>query len=174
LRTLALFFALAAGAAESDILFDAARKGDVTRIRAALDNGVPVDAKWRYGQTALFIAAFHGHTDAAKLLVERGADVNVTDTFYSFTALNAAAQKDNVAIVNLLLDKGAAGGDGLLKAAAGTGKTEMVKSLLARPGWKPEVLSDALSAADSRKHVEITKLLKEAGAKPRALVQEAK
>ena len=37
--------------------FEAARKGDTAALKAHLDKGVAVDSKWRYDQTALFIAA---------------------------------------------------------------------------------------------------------------------
>ena len=39
-----------------------------------------MNAKFRYGATALFKAAERGHTDIAKLLLARGADVTVKDT----------------------------------------------------------------------------------------------
>ena len=33
----------------------------------------------QYGRTALMVAAYNGHTDIARLLLERGADVNLVD-----------------------------------------------------------------------------------------------
>jgi hypothetical protein len=150
----------------SDQLFDASRKGNVAAVRTLLDKGVPVDATWRYGQTALFIAASRGHADVVALLLEQGANPNAKDTFYGMTALQGAAQKDSVDTVRLLLDKGATGADELLLSASGSGKTAMLKYLLARPGWKPATLARALTAAEARKHTEAAALLKEAGAKP--------
>ena len=61
-------------------LYEAARKGDAAEVKAALDKGADVNAKFRYGATALFKAAERGNTEVVKLLIERGADVNVKDT----------------------------------------------------------------------------------------------
>ena len=41
----------------NDQLFEAVRKGDAAGVTAALDKGADVNAKFRYGQTALFKAA---------------------------------------------------------------------------------------------------------------------
>ena len=56
----------------NDQLYDAVRKGDVAAVTAALDKGADVNAKFRYGATALFKAAERGHTEIAKLLLDRG------------------------------------------------------------------------------------------------------
>ena len=57
-------------------IHDAAIKGDVAAITAALDAGDGVDESDGTG-TPLYYAAWMGHLEAAKLLIERGADVNV-------------------------------------------------------------------------------------------------
>lgn len=66
-------------------LFAAVQNSDLAAARAALDAGVDVDAVNDYGSTALFFAADRGSTEIALLLLERGADPNVTDTFYGAT-----------------------------------------------------------------------------------------
>ena len=43
-------------------------------------------------QTALHYAAWHGHVDVAKVLIQNGADVNAVDKNKS-TALHWAAEK---------------------------------------------------------------------------------
>ncbi|ESX89239.1 ankyrin [Mesorhizobium sp. LSHC412B00] len=56
-------------------MHDAAMKGDVAAITAALDAGAGVDES--DGRTTpLYLAVKGGHFAAAKLLIERGADVN--------------------------------------------------------------------------------------------------
>ena len=50
-----------------------------------------MNATWRYDQTALFIAAFRGHTEVAKLLLERAGNAKVKDSFDGMTAVRAAA-----------------------------------------------------------------------------------
>ena len=58
-------------------LWAATRAGDAARVTAALDKGADVNAKTRYGATALTFAADRGHVEIVKLLIARGADVNV-------------------------------------------------------------------------------------------------
>ena len=142
------------------------RRGDLAAVKSLLEQGVNVNEKYRYGTTALFPACDRGHLEIVKLLLERGAEVNVRDTFYGATPLTWAASKGHAAIVKLLLDKGAQGAEGALMSAVNDGSLETVRVILARGGLKPETLSSALSAANRRKHIEIAKLLEEAGAKP--------
>jgi ankyrin repeat protein len=58
------------------------------------------------GYTALMAAAYGGDFDAARWLVEHGADVTARSEA-GCTALNGAAVSGNAAIVKLLLDRGA-------------------------------------------------------------------
>ena len=46
---------------------------------AALDAGADIDSRDSHGRTALLIAATEDYVDAARALVERGADVNALD-----------------------------------------------------------------------------------------------
>src|SRR6476661_3997873 len=78
----------------NDQLFEAVRKGDVAAVTAALDHGADVNAKFRYGTTALFKAAERGNADVARVLLDRGADVKVKDTFYGATAMTWALDGD--------------------------------------------------------------------------------
>lgn len=48
-----------------------------------------VDARDRYGQTALMLAAHHGRLEAVRALLDRGADLNVTAK-YGLSALMLA------------------------------------------------------------------------------------
>src|SRR6476661_10225507 len=89
----------------NDQLFEAVRKGDVAAVTAALDKGADVNAKFRYGTTALFKAAERGHADVAKVLLERGADLKVKDTFYGATAMTWALDGDHIDVVRLFLEK---------------------------------------------------------------------
>jgi ankyrin repeat protein len=80
----------------NDQLFEAVRKGDVAAVTAALDHGADVNAKFRYGTTALFKAAERGYAEVAKVLLDRGADVKVKDTFYGTTAITWAIDGKHV------------------------------------------------------------------------------
>jgi uncharacterized protein len=55
---------------------------------------------------ALIYAASAGHTDAIRLLLDKGADINTTNNFGD-TALMTAAEDGRTDVVELLLDKGA-------------------------------------------------------------------
>ena len=162
-----LIVCLLAGAAllpGSEELFEAARKGDVAALRAQLDKGIPVDAKWRYDQTALFIAARRGHAEAVKLLIERGADVNAQDSFYKMSVLAGAASDGKTEVVTLLLSAGAKGREQVLQMAAGQGNAALVKAVLDAGGLDAKTLGTALNVAESRNRSEVAELLKKAGA----------
>src|SRR5262245_45626385 len=87
----------------NDHLYEAVRKGDASAVTALLDKGADVNAKFRYGATALFKAAERGNLEIVKILLARGADVGVKDTFYGATAMSWALDGGHVDIVNTLL-----------------------------------------------------------------------
>ncbi|ESX99201.1 MULTISPECIES: ankyrin repeat domain-containing protein [unclassified Mesorhizobium] len=87
-------------------IHDAAMKGDVAAITAALDAGAGVDES--DGRTTpLYLAVKGGHFAAAKLLIERGADVNAVPDPRLGPALILALAKRRTDLINLLLDGGA-------------------------------------------------------------------
>src|ERR1044072_4640042 len=114
----------------NDQLFEAVRKGDAAAVTAALDRGADVNAKFRYGATALFKAAERGNADVTKVLLDRGAELNIKDTFYGATALSWALQNDHMDVVSLLLAKGAEGADDVLMSGVQEKKEEVVKMAL--------------------------------------------
>src|SRR6185503_4816065 len=150
----------------NDQLFEAVRKGDAAAVTAALDKGADVNAKYRYGMTALFKAAERGNADVTKVLLERGIDVNVKDSFYRATALSWALQNDHLNVVQLLLAKGAEGADDVLMTGVQASKEEVVKMALDSGKIKPDVLTAALATSMNANATAITDLLKKAGATP--------
>jgi hypothetical protein len=105
----------------SSFLLEAARvkqnKG-LEIVRFFLDNGVDVNTLTDYGNyeaygidtpsrnTALHYAAREGNVKVAKLLIDRGADVNVRDS-QGWTPLHEAMYFDYFKVAKLLLDHGA-------------------------------------------------------------------
>ncbi|MFM8551358.1 MAG: ankyrin repeat domain-containing protein [Nitrospiraceae bacterium] len=91
-------------------LGDAAGKGDLKTMRALLDQGQDVNEKdacgMNAGETALFCAVWAGNQPVAKLLLERGADVNAK-TNWNMTPLDAAVGTGDVQMVQFLLERGA-------------------------------------------------------------------
>jgi ankyrin repeat protein len=150
----------------NDQLFEAVRKGDAAAVTAALDRGADVNAKFRYGMTALFKAAERGNADVAKVLLDRGVDVNVKDTFYQATALSWALQNDHFNVVTLLLQKGAEGAEDVLMTGVRQKKEDVVKLALDSGKIKPEDLTAALAFSMNANTTTITDMLKKAGATP--------
>ena len=102
---------LAAGA-ELDV-FEAAAVGRVERLRELLDGDPGLANAWAEdGFQPLGLASFFGHAEAAKLLVERGAEVNSAsrNDFKVMPLHSAVAEKDpgtRYDIAKLLLEHGA-------------------------------------------------------------------
>ena len=151
----------------NDQMWEAVRKGDLALVTALLDKGADVNAKFRYGTTALFKAAERGHTEVVKVLIARGADVSVKDTFYGATAMTWALQNKHTGAVGALLEKDAASVNDVLTTGAREGNAELVGVALAKGGAKPEALTSALAATmNDKDKAEIAEMLKKAGAKP--------
>jgi ankyrin repeat protein len=151
----------------NDQLFEATRAGDAAAVAALLDKGAEVNARFRYGTTALFKAAERGHAEVVKVLLAHGADVTVEDTFYHQTAMDWALQNNHIEVVRLILEKDKASIDSVLMSGAREGQKELVQIALAAGAPKPETLTSALAAAmDDKEKSEITEMLKKAGAVP--------
>lgn len=95
--------------AEREIL-KAAKKGDLAALRRLL-KGEPslVHARDKDGSTPLHWAAWRGQVEAARVLLESGAEVNARNqnTHWGTTPLHAAAHGNQAAVVQLLLAQGA-------------------------------------------------------------------
>jgi outer membrane protein assembly factor BamB len=153
---------LAPGQAPSPLveeLWDAARTGDVARVRAALDKGADVNAKSRYGATALSFAADKGHTEVIRLLLDRKADINVQDTFYSMRPLNMALMNEHIDAARLLLERGSMGAPAALNAAVQRNDSALAKAALSSQEMTRANLNAALALAQRSKRTEIAELI---------------
>jgi len=152
----------------NDQMWEAARKGDATAVSALLDKGADVNAKFRYGSTALFKAAERGNVEVVKVLLARGADVKVKDTFYGATAMTWALSNNHVEVVRALLEKDRERVDEVLISGARENKLALVRVALDIGGAKPATLTSALVAAAAApdSNAEVVELLKKAGAVP--------
>lgn len=135
--------------------FDAARRGELAVIQELLEEGVAVDAKTRYGATALSFAAEKGHVDVVRALLAAGADPNVKDSFYGSTPANWTLMKMRSSeahreVLELLLDEGIEDGSGVLQMAVSFGDVELVEKLLAKSEVPPAQLTAALGQARQR------------------------
>ena len=114
---------------------EAALKGDGERIRALLADGADIDAKDRYGQTALMIASKHGQANVVSVLVEHRADLDVTAKF-NLSAVMLAVVNRHGAIVETL---GNAGADLSLRGTGAPGFFEKTALQLAEESEQPEL-----------------------------------
>lgn len=121
-------------ASHADAIHDAAKKGDVAAITAALDAGAGIDESDGRA-TPLYLAVRGGHFAVAKLLMERGADVNAVTTPLLGSALMPALAKRRVDLIDLLLDGGAnpnerRNREAVLHIAVSSGCLDCVKALV--------------------------------------------
>ncbi|MDD2710254.1 MAG: ankyrin repeat domain-containing protein [Verrucomicrobiae bacterium] len=90
-----------------------------------------------FGMTPLMSAALCGDEEGARFQIGRGEGVDERDDAHGMTALMMAAQKGHLAVVRLLLEKGAdagaadADGTNVLMWAVPSGNAAVVECLLA-------------------------------------------
>ena len=86
-------------------MLGAARAGDAQAVAAWLDEGGGVDARCAElnDVTLLMAAGLAGQEAIVRMLLQRGASVNLQDSL-GFTALMHAAARDHATIVQVLLD----------------------------------------------------------------------
>jgi len=144
-------------------------------VLSLLKSGIDVNALNSVGMTALMVAAKRGNTETVQALLDREADINAQATYYGWTALAYAANQGHEKIVRLLLahdadpNSKAERGKTALVLAADRGHTATVIALLSKRadacaardhhGWT------ALGRAIKNGHLEIAKILRDAGAK---------
>jgi len=131
-------------------VFDSAAVGRTRGLEELLDGEPALATSWsKDGFTALHLAAFFGEEDAAKILLERGAEVNLVARNASIhvTPLHSAAAGSHPGIVKLLLEHGADpnaaqdGGFTPLHSAANNDDKESVEALL-EAGADPSLAND--------------------------------
>ena len=153
-------------------IFEAAALGETERMKELLDQQPELANAWSPdGFPVVGYPCFFGHMEAAKLLLERGAEPNVAaKNPMKVFPINSAAAAKRSDIVELLLDHGADpnaaqhGGWTALHSAAHNGDVATVKLLLAR-GAEPKPKADdgktPLDMAEEDGHEEVVKLLQE-------------
>lgn len=93
--------------AESDAeIVIAARSGSYAQIERLIKQGVDVNAKDQYGNTALHFSVFNEDMEQVKLLIEAGADTTAKNS-NGDTPLDIARGIQNQELVDFLISKGA-------------------------------------------------------------------
>lgn len=125
-------------------LFACAATGHLDGLRRALQQPGAVNAFAYDGWTPLHLAAFFGQLDAARVLLDAGADVEaVSHNGMQNTPLHAATAGKHEPIALLLLQRGAnphvldAGGFSARRIADENQLSQVVAWLDARPGARP-------------------------------------
>ncbi len=166
---------LMAEGGKANTLHFAMRRGDVSRIKAYIEQGGDVNLRNSRRATLLHAAACGGHADAVRLLIAEGADVS-TVAEYVGTPLHVAAGAGHKNIIEILLDGGAdvnaappspRGPLAPLHRAAAGGHADIVRLLISRgadvnanlgSSWTP------LHHASAWGHADVARLLLSEGA----------
>jgi outer membrane protein assembly factor BamB len=143
-------------------LLDAARSGDVSMVRKALDAGVSVNTTNKYGVSALGFAAERGHFAIVRLLVERGADVSVVDSFYGSRPVDFALRGGHLDIAVYLLEHKAQGAVGVLNTAIRRRDVNAVRIALATKQADAAALANANAVAAQAGDAAIAAMVKAA------------
>lgn len=86
-------------------LWRIAEAGEIDELQAVLSRA-DINARNEHGMTALMRAAYHGRVEMVRMLLEHGADPNITRND-NFTALSLAAFFGHAEIVEVLMGHGA-------------------------------------------------------------------
>jgi ankyrin repeat protein len=136
------------------------------RSPSCLDDGTHQEN----GDTPLLVALKHQKWDAARALLEAGADPLMPNASNQ-TALFLSARANQAPLFQLLLDRGSdvhlttVTGDGPLSAAAANGNVQMVRAILARrPVLDQQASAVPLQRAARGGHLPVVKALIDAGA----------
>ena len=87
-------------------LFDAARQGDSGVLAGYLAAGVPAALTNEAGDTLLMLAAYHGHADTVRLILQHGGEANSAND-RGQTPLAGAVFKGYTEVAQALLNAGA-------------------------------------------------------------------
>ncbi len=143
------------------LLFGAVFSGSADAVKLLLDRGA--DPKGSEGRAPLGAAAAYGYTEIARMLLDKGADIDVqipsgTAGGGSYTPLIYAAKEGHADMVKLLLSRGVD-----LKAADNQGARALVRGITARATLPPPPHLAKSSPAPSVNPERIPGLLMDAG-----------
>lgn len=84
------------------VLFAAAQRNRADVVEMLLDLGVPIEIEGKGKQRALHEAAVHNSLRVAKLLIDRGAEIDPLDSMYHSAPIGWAAHSDHLEMIEFL------------------------------------------------------------------------
>src|SRR5688500_14683064 len=157
------------GPNSESLLMIAARHGRPTMVKTIPDPRPRINARNAFGETALMLAAYQGHTEVVRQLLAQGAEIN----HEGWTPLMYAAAQNRIDIARILIGQGARinstgdNGTTAMMMAAREGNLGMVLLLLehgADPNLRNHDGQTALGLARAQEKREVVELLRRAGA----------
>ncbi|KAL7920173.1 hypothetical protein ACQKWADRAFT_322360 [Trichoderma austrokoningii] len=151
----------------------AAKSGDEKMVELLLRNNADMDLQRRDGKTALFLTVLYGHVGVVRLLVNKGANMELKNE--DFAPLGMAALMGDEAAAEILIEGGAelstaAPEDSLLMCAAVGGNAVVARRLLEKgvdvniATFDSEIALWAAALDSDPKGEKIVKLLLKEGA----------
>lgn len=151
---------------ESVEFLDAAKSGDLEKVKALVKKGEDINQVQKSGTSAIMYAVQYVHKDVAAYLIEQGANLDL-ETSMGGTALSRAAENNDVELMQLLLSNGASITTLPIIVAARKGNLDAVKVLVehgadvdAQQSWG----HTALMLASKEGHADVVRFLLDQGA----------
>ena len=154
-------------ARDASVLLMAATTGRVEVVELLLDLGTSADAAGAGGERALHVAAWADSVAVARLLIERGAEIDARDRQHNATPLSWAIYLGKPQLVDYLSTVSSD-----VFCLCGAGKVERLRSLLRKQPALAKTLRDdrtalfCLPERDENLAIEIAELLVSHGADP--------
>lgn len=95
------------GSMDETALIIASRHGNLGIVKTLLNAGANINARSKYGDTALTAATYFCHSNVAEFLIEQGADVNAKNDGFGSTPLMLASECNAVETVKALIKRSA-------------------------------------------------------------------
>jgi ankyrin repeat protein len=153
-----------------NLLSIAVRRGDTKMAEMLIDHKIELEVVSSYGMTPLSIATWLNEFEMVKLLVDKGANVNVTRAdLKAEEPLMWAVLHGNVEMVDFLVEKGAnlnTGADQLAMLAVRSGDIEILKFLFDSGLKETNITNKILVWAVEKNAPDIVELAIEIGADP--------
>lgn len=137
-------------------VFNKAREGDAAMMAALLTKGLPPNLRNHKGDTLLMLAAYHGHVDTVKVLLEHKADPEIRND-NGQSPIAGAAFKGDLAVVKALVEGGAEvegssfDGRTALMMAAMFNRVEIIDYLISKGADPKAKDANGVSALDAAK-----------------------